>query len=62
MEMKRKIAKGGYDIVALLEINFGKHISPGTVYSTLYAIERKGLITGEADGSGTTYRLTKERT
>lgn len=31
---------------------------PGTVYMTMYAMERRGLISGKPNGKKTTYSLT----
>lgn len=36
----------GYDIINIFHKKFNLSISPGTVYSTLYALERMGLIKG----------------
>jgi DNA-binding PadR family transcriptional regulator len=48
----------GYDVMALVQNKFDKSISPGTIYSVLYSIERKGLVKGESDGRKTNYKLT----
>ncbi|MEM2306602.1 MAG: PadR family transcriptional regulator [Candidatus Bathyarchaeia archaeon] len=37
---------GGYDIINIFNRKFSLSISPGTVYSTLYSLERMGLIKG----------------
>ncbi len=58
MEMTKRENIGGYDIIDLVNLKFSEPISPGTVYSTLYSIERKGLIYGETDGRKTVYKLT----
>jgi DNA-binding PadR family transcriptional regulator len=50
----------GYDIIELIHEKFKQLISPGTVYSVLYAIERKGLVKGESDGRKTVYTLTEK--
>ena len=57
-ELPKRSGLSGYDIIDLLLKNFSEPISPGTVYSTLYAIERRGLIYGESDGRKTIYKLT----
>jgi len=38
--------KGAYDIIAFIRKKFRLLISPGIVYSTLYLLERDGLIQG----------------
>jgi DNA-binding PadR family transcriptional regulator len=60
MEMTKRENISGYDIIDLVNIKFSEPLSPGTVYSTLYAIERKGLIYGETDGRKTVYKLTQK--
>jgi len=58
IEMKKQVNLSGYDVTAFVNSKFGGVLSPGTVYATLYAIERKGLIEGENDGRKTVYKLT----
>lgn len=58
LEMDRCESMSGYDIIDLVREKFGETISPGTAYSTLYAMERKSLIYGESDGRKTVYKLT----
>ena len=41
----------GYDFVETIQKQFSFGLSPGTVYSTLYSLERKGLIKSLAVGS-----------
>jgi DNA-binding PadR family transcriptional regulator len=60
LEMTKRENISGYDIIDLVNIKFSEPISPGTVYSTLYSIERKGLIYGETDGRKTVYKLTEK--
>lgn len=49
----------GYDIIEIIQNEFEQSLSPGTVYSILYSIERKGLIKGSnSDGRKTVYALT----
>jgi DNA-binding PadR family transcriptional regulator len=50
----------GYDIIELVQDKYGQSLSPGTVYSILYSIERKGLIKGNSDGRKTIYALTAQ--
>jgi len=60
LEMEKRESLSGYDIIDLVKEKFDETISPGTAYSTLYAIERKGLIYGESDGRKTLYTLTEK--
>ncbi len=50
----------GYDIIELVQEKYGQSLSPGTVYSILYSIERKGLIKGNSDRRKTIYALTDQ--
>ncbi len=59
-ELSKRLGLSGYDIIDYIYTKFSVSISPGTVYSTLYAIERKGLIYGETDGRKTIYKLTEK--
>jgi DNA-binding PadR family transcriptional regulator len=60
IEMKKQNNISGYDITSFVNDRFGAILSPGTVYATIYAIERKGLITGKSDGRKTVYALTEK--
>jgi DNA-binding PadR family transcriptional regulator len=48
----------GYDFVGLLSEKFYAAISSGTIYSTLYSMERKGLIEGGNLNTKRVYTLT----
>lgn len=51
----------GYDIIQFIQNKFGSLISPGTAYSTLYAMERRNLVTGTyTDNRKRTYKLTEK--
>jgi DNA-binding PadR family transcriptional regulator len=43
----------GYDVLLHFKKKFGAAISVGTIYSQLYALERKQLIEGKLNSSGT---------
>jgi DNA-binding PadR family transcriptional regulator len=58
IEMKKQSNLSGYDITSFVNSRFGGILSPGTVYATLYTMERKGLIKGQTDGKKTVYKLT----
>ncbi|HSV50184.1 MAG TPA: PadR family transcriptional regulator [Candidatus Acidoferrales bacterium] len=57
-ELKGHNELSGYDIALLQKQKFGITLSPGTVYSTMYAMERRGLIDAHSNGKKTTYVLT----
>ncbi len=57
-ELKERGELTGYDLAVLEKEKFGVSLSPGTVYMTMYAMERRGLITGKPNGKKTTYSLT----
>ncbi|MCW3999474.1 MAG: PadR family transcriptional regulator [Candidatus Bathyarchaeota archaeon] len=59
IELKKQTNLSGYDVTAFVNGKFGGILSPGTVYATIYSIERKGLIVGEINGRKTVYRLTE---
>jgi DNA-binding PadR family transcriptional regulator len=59
-----KIKKGmmsGYDVMTYLQKRFGVSLSSGTVYGTLYAMERENLIEGFLIGNKRVYRITDNR-
>jgi DNA-binding PadR family transcriptional regulator len=48
----------GYDIITLIHKRFNVLVSSGTVYSLLYSLERKGLVTADMDQRKRIYTLT----
>ena len=62
LELKDKGELSGYDFAILQHQKFNLTLSPGTVYATLYAMERRGLIEGHNDGKKTTFHLTDKGT
>lgn len=50
----------GYDIFVTFQKKFNLMISPGTVYLTLYKLEREGLIKGEERRRKRVYILTNK--
>jgi DNA-binding PadR family transcriptional regulator len=60
MKKQKENTLGGYDITGFINIRFGGILSPGTVYATLYAMERRGVIAGSSDGKKTVYALTEK--
>lgn len=58
LELKEKGDLSGYDFAVMQHQKYDISLSPGTVYATLYAMERRGLIEGHNDGKKTTFHLT----
>jgi len=50
----------GYDFLEIIYARFSFKVSPGTVYSVLYRLEREGLIKSEMTGEKRVYVLTVE--
>jgi DNA-binding PadR family transcriptional regulator len=50
----------GYEITTFLIRKFGITISTSVIYSTLYHMERNGLIKGEENRRGRAYKLTEK--
>ena len=61
-KLKRTSPLSGYDLTSIIYRQFKFTLSPATVYSTLYSLERKGLIGPIAANSKRkrAYRLTEE--
>ena len=50
----------GYDVNGLIHKRFDVVVSPGTIYSLLYSLERDGLIKGAQERNRRVYTLTEE--
>jgi DNA-binding PadR family transcriptional regulator len=50
----------GYEIIELIHRKFDFMISPGTVYSVLYSMERKELLRGTMNAAKRTFTLTPQ--
>ncbi|MEM2338398.1 MAG: PadR family transcriptional regulator [Candidatus Bathyarchaeia archaeon] len=50
----------GYDVIKYLHRKYNFLPSPGTVYSCLYDMERRGLLKGYMDGRRRVYSLTRQ--
>ena len=48
----------GYDIIETVQSEFNLMMSPGSVYSLLYCLERQGLLSGEFTDQKRVFRLT----
>jgi DNA-binding PadR family transcriptional regulator len=58
MVKMRQGETSGYDILTYFHEKFDLLVSPGTVYSVLYSMERKGLIRAQGDDRKRVYTLT----
>jgi len=58
--LKRNDCTSGYALIRYFHQRFHMFVSSGTVYSTLYSLERQGFIVGDFDGRRRVYRLTKD--
>lgn len=50
----------GYEIMMYFHKKFDVFVSPGTIYSALYSLERRNLVEAKDDQGRRTYVLTKE--
>ena len=50
----------GYDLLKIIQADFNLLISPGTMYSTLYSLERQGLIECSTSSRKRLYQLTNK--
>jgi len=53
-------SSSGYDIVAYVHRKNKFHISPGIIYSTLYRLEREGLVRGVFTPNKRIYHITQK--
>ena len=60
IEFRNNECLSGYDIGINLNHKFKLALSPGTVYATLYTMERKGLVKGETVAKKTSFSITPE--
>jgi DNA-binding PadR family transcriptional regulator len=51
---------GGYDVMGFIHEEFNTLLSAGTIYSTLYSLERDGLVKGEYTRRKKMYMLTEK--
>ena len=59
-ELRRSGQMSGYDLVKLIHGTYDILISPGTVYSILYTLERRRIIAGEWEEGRRIYTLTEK--
>ena len=50
----------GYDFITFFHRKFGVLLSPGTVYSVIYSMERHGLVNGVPNDRKRVYQLTEK--
>jgi DNA-binding PadR family transcriptional regulator len=50
----------GYDVLLFIQRQFNIILSPGSVYSTVYSMERKKLITASSTTGKRTYKITQK--
>ncbi len=60
IELRSYESLSGYDLGVTLNKKFKLALSPGTVYATLYAMERKGLVKGETVAKKTFFSIAPE--
>ena len=58
-ELSRGKAMSGYDFLKLFYDDFGVMLSSGTVYSKLYALQRRGLLQGKMESRRVLYSINK---
>ena len=56
----RKGSLSGYDAIGLIHHTFDIMLSPGTIYSLLYSMERDGMIKGVWNSRKRVYELTEK--
>jgi DNA-binding PadR family transcriptional regulator len=56
--LKNNHLGSGYELIKYFHQRFHILVSSGTVYSTLYSLERQGFTEGNFDGRRRVYRLT----
>lgn len=59
-ELRKNGPLSGYDIVSLIHQKFHVAVSPGKLYSVLYALERNSLVKGKPNVRKRIYTLTNK--
>jgi DNA-binding PadR family transcriptional regulator len=60
MKLRKDGSFNGYEMMRVLQEKYDLMISPSTVYSALYLLERRNLVRGETIGNVRVYSLTEE--
>lgn len=58
--IKSKGSLGGYDLLETVQAEYNFLLSPGSVYSLLYFLEREGLLAREFAGEKQVFKLTEK--
>ena len=58
--LKENDGLNGYEIIQRLYEKLGVLLPPGTLYSTLYALEREMLVKGVSQSKSRVYKLTSK--
>lgn len=56
----RNVPSSGYDIILYVQEKNKMHINPGVVYSTIYSLERQGLVKGKLALNKRVYHITQD--
>jgi DNA-binding PadR family transcriptional regulator len=59
-ELEKESLISSYDFMLSIHKKFAILVSPGTAYTAIYSLERKGLIEGTKNSRKTVYILTDE--
>jgi DNA-binding PadR family transcriptional regulator len=59
-ELKTRGVLSGYDVIAYIHKKFDLLMSPGTAYSLLYSMQRRGLIKNTVEGCKKVYKITEK--
>jgi DNA-binding PadR family transcriptional regulator len=59
-ELRNSANMSGYDVITLFHRRFHMLLSAGSLYSTLYAMEREELVEGFVAGRKRVYKITKK--
>ena len=54
------VPSSGHDIIKYLIENYGIYLSPGIVYSTLYSLERRGLVEAKPQVKKRLYMINRK--
>jgi DNA-binding PadR family transcriptional regulator len=57
-----KQSLSGYDLIGHIFKSYGILMSAGTIYATMYSLERDGLVVSSFDGKKNVFRLTERGT
>lgn len=55
-----KQALSGYDVISYIFKSYGILMSPGTVYATMYSLEREGLVSSSFERKKKVFMITEK--